>query len=119
MNKTKQAVISIQADAADLPQWIKDGLKNQTVPKILAGAVSVVFENIKGTIKIYFEAAAKSIMVIYGKVKDAMPSSIIRRNACTVSTIWCNQMDRGSGAIFASGPFSFVVVLILPADNFF
>ena len=86
MNQTKKAVISIQADASDLPRWIQDGLKTQTVPQFLNGAVNVVFETIKGVIKITFEATAKSIMVIYGKIKDAMPTSITLRQACTINT---------------------------------
>ena len=88
VSETKKAVISIQADSSDdLPYWVQVGLRDKTVPAFLTGAVNVIFEYVKGVIKISFEATAKSIMVIYGKVKDAMPSSIIRRQGCTVSTV--------------------------------
>jgi hypothetical protein len=88
VNSTKKAAISIQANESDtLPEWVQVGLRDKIIPKFLAVVSNVIFEIVDGVIKIIFEATAQSMMIIYGKIKDTMPTSILRRNACTIGPV--------------------------------
>lgn len=93
MSDIKKAVISVKANTSqDLPLWVRNvlqdkALPNKALPKFLSDVANVVVTFAKGVLTITFDAAARAIYPIFGKIKDNLPTSLIRNQNCSITIL--------------------------------